>query len=390
MKTFLSLLAVLAAFTVHAADKKIVLIAGRTSHGPGDHEFRAGCLLLQKCLDQTPGVTSVVYSNGWPHVANAFDGADAVLIFADGGAGHPLLQGDHLKVMAELVKRGVGLGCAHFGVEIPSTNGGPQLLEWIGGYYEDHYSVNPMWEPDYQTFTEHPVTRGVKPFKLRDEWSFNMRWPADVKGVTHILVAKPSDKIRNGPYVYPAGPYKHIQDAKDRAETMMWVFERPDGGRGFGFTGGHRHVNWANENFRKVVLNALLWIAKADVPANGVASTVAPTELGLNLDAKGAPTDAVNLTGKWNFEVETPNGTGKPVMTFVHAGNNVNGHYTGRFGDTDFPGSVKGADAQWSFTVDFNGEPATVIYKGKIEGKDNMKGTATFGDIEATWTAKRE
>ena len=47
-----------------AADKKIVLIAGVPSHGPGEHEHRAGCLLLKSGLDQVPGVTSVVYSNG--------------------------------------------------------------------------------------------------------------------------------------------------------------------------------------------------------------------------------------------------------------------------------------------------------------------------------------
>ena len=60
--------------------KRIILIAGHPSHGPGEHEFRAGCLLLKKCLDTVPGITSVVYSNGWPDVPNAIDGADAVVV----------------------------------------------------------------------------------------------------------------------------------------------------------------------------------------------------------------------------------------------------------------------------------------------------------------------
>src|SRR3954469_26034395 len=89
---------------------------------------------------------------------------------------------------------------------------------------------------------------------------------------TPILVAKPSDEVRDGPYVYPKGPYKHIQENKGRAEAMMWAAERPDGGRGVGFTGGHVHRNWANDDFRKVVLNALLWICKVEVPADGVVS----------------------------------------------------------------------------------------------------------------------
>ena len=64
---------------------KLVLIAGKPSHPPGMHEFRAGCLLLKPCLDAVPGVTTFVYSNGWPNVENAFEGANAVVIYADGG-----------------------------------------------------------------------------------------------------------------------------------------------------------------------------------------------------------------------------------------------------------------------------------------------------------------
>ena len=67
---------------------------------------------------------------------------------------------------------------------------------------------------------------------------------------------------------------------------MMWVCEPPDGGRGMGFTGGHTHAYWGNPGQRKVVLNALLWLAKAEVPANGVESTVSEEDLKANLDAK--------------------------------------------------------------------------------------------------------
>ena len=246
-------------------------------------------MLLHRCLENVPGVSSVVYSNGWPREASAFDGADAVLIYADGGAGNPAIQSGHEKVIGDLVSKGVGLGCAHYGVEVPSTNGGPQFLEWIGGYYEHQFSVNPMWSPEFNSFPAHPIARGVKPFSVRDEWYFNLRFRPDAKesGLTPILVAKPSEAVRKGPYVYPRGPYEHIIAASGRDETMMWACERPGGGRSFGFTGGHYHTNWGNENFRKVVLNALLWSAKAEVPAEGVQSTVTPEELKENLDTKG-------------------------------------------------------------------------------------------------------
>jgi len=55
-------------------------------------------------------------------------------------------------------------------------------------------------------------------------------------------------------------------------EHVAWAYERPDGGRGFGFTGGHWHWSWAHNDFRKLVLNALVWITGAEVPPGGVQS----------------------------------------------------------------------------------------------------------------------
>jgi hypothetical protein len=86
--------------------------------------------------------------------------------------------------------------------------------------------------------------------------------------------------------VYPKGPYDHVVADSGKVETMMWAYERPNGGRGFGFTGGHTHANWGDPNQRKIVLNALLWIAKVDVPARGVEDRITPDDLTRNLDDK--------------------------------------------------------------------------------------------------------
>ena len=65
----------------------------------------------------------------------------------------------------------------------------------------------------------------------------------------------------------------------------MWGIDRKDGGRGVGFTGGHYHRNWAINDFRKIVLNAIVWVAGIDVPKNGVASKALTEEdLNANLD----------------------------------------------------------------------------------------------------------
>jgi type 1 glutamine amidotransferase len=280
--------------------KQIVLIAGRPSHPPGMHEFRAGCLLFQKALAGFPGVNVQVYFNGWPtktvdgQVVDdnaALDKADAVLIYSDGGRNNPAIQGDRIKVIDALAARGVGIGFAHYAVEVPTGPSGDAMHRWIGGFYEDHFSVNPMWKPPFDKFPTHPVTRGVQPFATHDEWYFNMRWTTDpaVKArITPLLVATPSDEVRKGPYVSPKGPYDHIIADSGKAETMMWVYERPDGGRSFGFTGGHTHNHWGDPNQRKVMLNALLWLAKVDVPARGVEDKITEADLSMNLDEKAA------------------------------------------------------------------------------------------------------
>lgn len=279
-----------AAFAEKPANKKLILIAGKPSHGPGDHEFNAGCMLLQKCLKDFPGLDVEVHNNGWVKDDAVLETADAVVIYADGGKGHPALQGNRPELLQKFAKRGGGIMMMHYAVECshgePAT--GDMFREWIGGAYETNFSCNPMWEADYKKFPQHPISRGVEPFKIRDEWYFSIRFPEGMKGVQSILVATPSDETRDGPYVHPKGPYPHIQARKGEEETMMWCIERPDGGRGVGFTGGHFHKNWADDNMRKVVLNALLWISKAEVPEKGVESKVSEEDMAANLDPKPA------------------------------------------------------------------------------------------------------
>src|SRR5262245_3302040 len=286
---FLAAAAALAAMPSFAADnkkRKLVILAGSPSHGPGDHEFNAGTKLLQKCLAGVAGLETTWHTNGWPQDDKAFDGADAIFLYADGGNGHPFVRGNHLEIIGDLMKKGVGLMCAHFAVEVPKDVAGKQFQDWLGGHYEHMYSVNPMWSPEFKEFPDHPITRGVKSFTIRDEWYFNMRFRPEMKGITPILSAVPSEQVRKGPYVYPKGPYPHIIEAAGRSEAMMWAVERAEGGRGVGFTGGHIHRNWGDDNFRKVVLNALVWISKLEVPKDGVASTVSDEDLAANLDPK--------------------------------------------------------------------------------------------------------
>ncbi len=298
LSSLLLVLVVSSACSAEDGVRRLVLMAGKPSHPPRMHEFNAGVQLLAKCLKETPGLHVDVVLNGWPDDESVLERADAIVFFMDGGGRHEVVQenGRRLALIDKWVEQGKGIGCMHYGVEVLTEQAGPQLKRWIGGYYENQFSCNPIWEPEFSAFPEHSITRGVKPFQIKDEWYFNMRFvanipgnqPAEAEGLkfTPILVAVPSDDVRDGPYVYPKGPYPHIEAESGRAEAMLWAVERTDGGRGFGFTGGHFHDNWGNDPFRKTILNALLWVTHVDVPANGVESTLQPGDLDANLDPK--------------------------------------------------------------------------------------------------------
>lgn len=269
----------------HAADTSIVLVAGAPSHPPGQHEHRAGMLLLGRCLNAVPGVKTTVVS-GWPDDA-VLDAANAVVLYSDGGPKHPAIQGDRLAKLEKRMRQGVGLGCLHYAVLTPKERGGTEFLRWIGGYYETHWSVNPFWTAQFKTFPDHPITRGVQPFDLYDEWYYHMRFVDDLKGVTPLLSAHPPAETLSR----PDGPHSGnpaVREAirKGEIQHLMWAYQRPDGGRGFGLTGSHAHTEWGNDNFRKLVLNAILWIARVEVPPQGVASSVSDDELKRNLDPK--------------------------------------------------------------------------------------------------------
>jgi type 1 glutamine amidotransferase len=256
------------------AATRIVLIAGRPSHGPGEHEFNAGTKLLVECLKHVEGVEPVFVAGGWPEDESVFDGAKSVVFFMDGGSNHPMIQGKRMETMRGLMDRGVGLVCLHYAVEFPKgPEVGDRLLDWLGGYYETGYSLNPHNDIVVTPKPDHPITRGVeKPFRANDEWYFRIRFRPDDPRVTPILTG--ANFVGRDGKKYP------------ERQTLAWATERKDSGRGFGFTGAHFHTNWGIPEFRTLVLNAILWSAKLEVPSDGVRCSVSEDDLKKNLDPK--------------------------------------------------------------------------------------------------------
>jgi len=265
------------AFSAVADEKaKVVIVAGKKSHGYGQHEFNAGSLLMKKLLKESaPNVEVVVHQNGWPAGADAFERADAIVLFMNGGGAHPVNR--HLDQLAPLMENGVGLMCMHYAVEVPIGPTAKSFLSWIGGYYESGWSINPHWVAKSHLNRDHPISNGVKDFAVNDEWYFNLRFREKMEGVTSVLKAVPDDEARSGKTSWPRGPRKDIQEASGREETLLWATDRADGGRGVGFTGAHFHWNFRDDGFRKLVLNAVVWVAGLDVPEAGI-ETRSPTQ----------------------------------------------------------------------------------------------------------------
>lgn len=253
--------------------RKVVFIGGVKSHGYGSHEHTAGIKLLMQALDQGfPEILPVAYFDGYPNDPTALDNADAVVLYSNGGLRHPWLGA--IRQIDAVAARRAGIGAIHFAVEVPEGEPGSKLLDWIGGYFERWWSVNPHWTVRHPKLAEgHPITNGVEPFEIHDEWYFNIRFRPGMHGVTPILQAVPPKKAMSRPDGPASGnPYARAAVDRGDLQTMMWASERPNGGRGFGFTGGHVHWNWAHPGFRRLVLNAIAWIAGAEVPEGGIES----------------------------------------------------------------------------------------------------------------------
>lgn len=252
--------------------KKICLVAGKNSHGRNAHAHGPGMHFLQDQLNaHAPGLEIALHTGGWPTDPAFFDNADAIVFYCDGGNRH--VAKPHLDKLNQMTAAGVGIGCIHYAVEMPKGEAGSTLCGWIGGYFETHWSVNPHWMANFTSIPEHQVTRGLKPFQLHDEWYFHMRFVDNMKGVSPLLSAVPplsTLKRPDGPH--SCNPTVRDEVKAGKQQHVAWVTTRDDGGRGFGVTGGHFHKSWQEDNFRKLVLNSILWIAKAHVPENGVPS----------------------------------------------------------------------------------------------------------------------
>ena len=283
---FLLSIALLASTAIAAEKAKIVFISGTPSHGRLHHEHRAGNMILAAALNKSGlDVNAVLVPHyGYPKDESILDGAATVVIFCTGHRGHVL--NPHLDSFDARMKKGTGVVMIHWATEAEKGKPGQKFLEGMGGFCDLDWSVNPHWTAKFDKFPKHPISNGVKPFEINDEWYYHMRFVEGLKGVTPILSDLPGpETLRRKDGARSGNPAVRRAVAEGKEQHVAWAYQRPGGGRGFGFTGAHNHDSWRDDNFRKVMLNAILWTAQVEVPKDGCPSApLAKTDIEANLD----------------------------------------------------------------------------------------------------------
>ncbi len=252
-----------------AAGPRILVIVGPSDHPPGTHEVAAGARIMKHCLENSANMgpirADVHYE--WPDDKNVLDSAAAVVFIGDIFPPERMDRPEQIKKeLAAMMERGCGLVCVHYATGLRAQHvaedGAHPLLGWLGGYFATgcthHRSVARVCtatiEPEPQP---HPVLRGWQAFTFEDEPYWNNYFGKE--GM--------ADNVRSLAYTM-------LPPEEPRRQVVAWCVERPDGGRGVGIVMPHYLRNWKVDNLRTLVLNAICWTAKLEIPADGVRSTL--------------------------------------------------------------------------------------------------------------------
>ena len=260
-----AVLASVACDPVRAADAagRVLIVVGPSNHPPGTHEVAAGGRVLKHCLEAAELKAEVVTE--WPAEGEkAFADVSSVVFIGDLFPPEVMPNRDTImKHLATMTKRGCGIVCVHYATGLEAKHvtaeGDHPLLHWMGGYFATrcthHKSVARVFkeatiEP---TKADHSVLRGWKSFTLHDEPYINNFFGKDgpAKNVTALATAM-------------------LPPEKPNKETVVWAADRADGGRGVGVVMPHFYKNWQLDDLRTLILNAIVWTAKQEVPKDGV------------------------------------------------------------------------------------------------------------------------
>ena len=244
----------------------VLIVVGPSTHAPGTHEVLAGGRLIKYCCEQLnlEGVkVEATLSEGWPRDKELLAKIDTVVFTGDRFPLAELKDKQGMQQLSQMMQSGCGIVCFHYATGLNASqvpeDGDHPLLNWMGGYFatkcKHHQSIARIFrEAEIKpAAVKHPVLRGVVPFKIYDEPYINNYFgPNGMAGNVTALATS---------MLPPENPKK---------EVVAWATERQDGGRGMGVVMPHFYQNWEVEPLRKLILNAVVWTAKEEVPKQGV------------------------------------------------------------------------------------------------------------------------
>ncbi|HKU14100.1 MAG TPA: cupin domain-containing protein [Steroidobacteraceae bacterium] len=254
----------------------IVLVGAKKAPNLPDaeHDWADGALKIERLIKASPAFASVkanvkVFPVGFPKDAAELGDASVVVLYfgtqrGASGSANPLQDPAAKQALGALMAKGVGLVALHQSFTVADQNSGVPFKEWLGA---ERIAVT-----DY-TFEDapiaipakgHPIVSGVQAFDALDEYYPTVEFAAGAK-TTPILTARLHVQHKRSGAVFEEPP-------KDR--VVAWAYERANGGRSFGFSGGHYLASFDQPQVRTTLLNAILWAAHAAVPASG--ATVSP------------------------------------------------------------------------------------------------------------------
>jgi len=241
--------------------KKVLLLGQTRDHPPGSHEYMAGLHVLAKCLENTPGLelTIAQADEPWPEGPRLLQHADAVVLYLGQGARWIQADPERLKAMQQLAARGGGIVAVHWAIGAKDAKYIDAHRKLIGGIHGGPDRKYVICEGDLQVADpKHPIASGIDDFRLYDEFYYRLKFAGE--GTIQPILQVPIEGT---------------------VETVAWAYQRPDGGRSFGFSGMHFHKHWRLPTCRRLIAQAVLWTLRMPIPKQGLAVDVAEEDLKL-------------------------------------------------------------------------------------------------------------
>ncbi len=264
MRQLFIALATLVPISIAAAEppKKILLIGqGPDGHPPATHEYMAGLKVIGKCLKPVDGleVITVRADEPWKEGPELIGRADGVVLFLCEGGKWVNQEPKRWEALLALTKRGGGIVGLHWAIGTKDAKNIDAAKLVFGGC---HGGPDRKYQVLETTLTpaapQHPICTGIDSLRVHDELYYRLKFANDAR-IQPLLKAR--------------------IDGND--ETVAWAWERPDGGRSFGFSGLHFHENWKQLAYRRLVAQGILWTLKMPIPKHGLAVDVSDKDLTL-------------------------------------------------------------------------------------------------------------